>query len=90
MDIQACIPVALTVVHNFICCHEPVEDNETNNEDEDGPVGGMVEDGDDGDDGADGVVINEPDARRDAIASTMWNQYLQKHVDRGLSLPSAM
>ena len=48
------------------------------------------EDGEDGDNGADAVGIDEPDARRDAIMSAMWDQYLQAHVDRGLSLPGAM
>ena len=42
------------------------------------------------DDGADGVVINEPDARRVGITSTMWDQYSQEHVDRGHSLPGAI
>ena len=94
MDIQACIPAALTIVHNFICCHEPVEDDETEDEDEDedGPGGRGAEDVDDGDDGAelDGVGINKPDARRDAIVSIMWDQYLQEHIDRGLALPGAI
>ena len=92
MDIQARIPVALAIVHNFICCHEPVEDDETEDEDEDGPGGEGAEDVDDGDNGAelDGVGINEPDARRDAIVSIMWDQYLQEHIDRGLALPGAM
>ena len=90
MNIQAYIPVALTVVHNFIHCHEPVEDDET--EDEDGPGGRGAEDVNDGNDGAelDGVGINEPDVRRDAIASIMWDQYLQELIDRGLALPGAM
>ena len=90
MNIQAYIPVALTVVHNFICWHELVEDDET--EDEDGPGGGGAEDVDDGNDGAelDGVGINKLDARRDAIVSIMWDQYSQEHIDRGLALPGAM
>ena len=70
MDIQSCIQAAaLTVVHNFICCHQPVEDDET--EDEDGPGGVRVEGDNDGDDGAElvGVGVNELDARRDDIAS---------------------
>ena len=33
---------------------------------------------------------NEPDVRRDAVVSIMWDQYLQEHIDRGLSLPGAM
>ena len=94
MDIQVHIPAALAVVHNLICHHEPVEDDETEDEDEDededGPAGGRFDDGDDGNDGADGVVVNEPDARRDVIVSTMWDQYLQEHIDRGLALPGAM
>ena len=89
-----CIPAALTVVHNFICHHGPVEDDENKDEDadedEDGPAGGRFDDGDDGNDGAGGVVINKLDARRDVIMSTMWDQYLQEHIDRGLSLPGTM
>ena len=69
-----------------------MEDDETKDEDEDGPGGRRAEDVDDGDDGAelDGVGINKPDVRRDAIASFMWDQYLQEHIDRGLALPGAM
>ena len=69
-----------------------MEDDETEDEDEDGPGGRRAEDVDDGDDGAelDGVGINELDVRRDAIASIMWDQYLQEHIDRGLALPGAI
>ena len=92
MDIQACIPVALAVVHNFIHRHKLVEDDEMRDEDEDGPGGGRAEDVNDGNDGAElyGVGVNELDVRRDAIVSIMWDQYLQEHIDRGLALPGAM
>ena len=40
LEIQAHIPAALATVHNFICHHEPGEDEIINNEE---PIGGMVE-----------------------------------------------
>ena len=81
LEIQACIPATLVIVHNFICYHEPGEDKIINNEE---PIGGMVENDDDDAEWTDGGV-GEQDARRDSIASAMWEQYKSEHVNWGSS-----
>ena len=86
LDIQACIPASLAAVHNFICHHKPGEDEIINNKE---PIGGMVENDDDDAEWTDGGV-GEQDARRDSIASVMWEQYQMEHVNQGLPLPSGM
>ena len=77
LDIQARIPAAAAVLHNFIRIHDPTEqndiefqdaedDNDTNDRD--------IQAGDqmNADNNEDG---NEHNVRRDNIAIAMWNQY---------------
>ena len=86
LEIQACIPAALAAIHNFICHHEPGEDEVINNEE---LIGGMVENDDDDVEWTDGGV-DEQDVRRDSIASAMWEQYQSEYANQGLPPPSGM
>ena len=89
LEVQACIPAVLAVIHNFTHRHKPgeeEEDGEGEGEREgegegDGnePIGGRVKNDDDEAEWAD-VGINEPDMRRDGIATAMWEQYVNKHI----------
>ena len=90
MEIQAHIPASLAAVHNFIHYHQ-LEEEEEIDEDDDAPIGGQV-DVDDDDDAAEpaDIGLNEPDARRDGIATAMWDQYIQEHIFRGLPLPGVV
>ena len=90
MEIQARIPASLAAVHNFIHCHQ-LEEEEEIDEDDDAPIGGQV-DVDDNDNAADlaDIGLNEPDARRDGIATAMWDQYIQEHIFQGLPLPGVV
>ena len=86
LEIQACIPAALATVYNFICHHEPGEDEIINNKK---LISGMAENDDDNAEWTDGGV-GEQDTSRDSIASAMWEQYQMEHVNQGLPLPSGM
>ena len=89
-EIQARIPASLAAVHNFIHCHQ-LEEEEEIDKDDDAPIGGLV-DVDDNDDAAElaDIGLNEPDTRRDGIATAMWDQYIQEHIFQGLPLPGVV
>jgi len=79
LDIQARIPVALCVVHNFIMLHHP---SDQPIHDDDDPMGGSNEgdgSGDEGEDEDDGDVN-----MRDRIARQMWDDYVELLHARGL------
>ena len=92
MEVQACIPAMLAVIHNFTHHHEPGEEEEDGEGEGEGdrdgnePIGGRVENDDDEAEWAN-VGINEPDMRRDGIATAMWEQYVNEHISRGLPTP---
>ena len=85
LEVQARIPAA---IHNFTRCHEPGEEEEDGEGEGDGnePIGGRVENDNDEAEWAD-VGINEPDMRRDGIATAMWEQYVNEHIAQGLPAP---
>ena len=78
LEIQTHIPATLATVHNFICYHEPGEDEIINNEE---PIGGMVDNDDNDAEWTDGGV-GEQDVRRDSIAKAMLEQYQSEHVNQ--------
>jgi hypothetical protein len=75
MDIQACIPPALCAIHNFILRHDPEDINDFDTNADDFQPGNHSE----GD-----LAIGHPNcetreranARRDAIAQRMWDDYM--------------
>ena len=71
MDIQAHIPAALTLIHNFIHGHEV--DGEVVWVGGDDPHEAGLDDGED--EQYTGWNEEEPSQRRDNIASTMWADY---------------
>ena len=88
LEVQAHIPAALATIHNFTRCHESGEEEEDGEGEGDGnePISGRVENDDNEAEWAD-VGINEPDMRRNGIATAMWEQYVSKHIARGLPAP---
>ena len=90
LEVQACIPAVLAVIHNFTHCHEPGEEEEDGEGEGEGdgnePIGGRVENDDGKAEWAD-VGINELDMRRDGIVTVMWEQYVNEHIARGLPAP---
>ena len=84
LDIQAHIPAALAMIHNFTHCDEPKDEEEGEGEgdgegDGDEPISGRVKNDDDEAEWAN-VGINEPDMRQDGIAAAMWEQYVNEHI----------
>jgi hypothetical protein len=74
MEIQARIPAALCVIHNFICIHDPADkvivadnggDHNDNLFDHEHIASASA-----------AAEIDEPSARRDRIADMMWADYL--------------
>ena len=93
LDIQACIPAVLAIIHNFTCHHEPEEEGDGDGDgdgdgegDGDEPISGRVKNDDNEAEWAD-VGINELDMRWDGIATAMWEQYVNKHIAQGLPTP---
>ena len=88
LEVQAHIPATLAAIHNFTHHHKPGEEEEDGEGEGDGnePISGRVENDDDEAEWAD-VGINEPDMRRDGIATAMWEQYVNEHIARGLPAP---
>jgi hypothetical protein len=79
LEVQARIPAALSVIHNFISIHNP----------RDQPISSTTSDAvrmyDDDDD--DVVGAPEPDSvdlRRDRIAQKMWDDYILVREERGI------
>lgn len=85
LAIQARIPAALAVIHNFIWSHEP-DDDESDNDNNDKPIGGRAENNDDEAEWAESG-LNKPNTRRDTIAQEMWDHYQIEHIDCGLTPP---
>lgn len=82
LDIQARIPASLSALHNFIQVCDPSEGSLLE-EDEDGPYRSVSDIQDDARGGADnGQGLGF--ARRDQIASAMWDDYQQVCQDRGI------
>ena len=83
LEVQAHIPVVLTMIHNFTHCHKPGEEEEDGEGEGEGdgnePISGRVKNDDDKVEWAD-VGINEPDMRCDGIVTAMWEQYVNKHI----------
>ncbi|KAG2745074.1 hypothetical protein P692DRAFT_20742611, partial [Suillus brevipes Sb2] len=92
MEIQAQIPAALCVLHNFIRVHDPSESNiPIDDEDGEADVGAedAVADTRDAEDATAMEEDNEHDFRqaaelRDRIAEAMWAQYQRVVLERGL------
>lgn len=92
MEIQAQIPAALCVLHNFIRVHDPSESNiPIDDEDGEADVGAedAVADTRDAEDATAMEEDNEHDFRqaaelRDHIAEAMWAQYQRVVLERGL------
>ena len=82
MDIQACLPPALTAIHNFICKDDPHELDDY--EDIEDPQPGLCAAGGVGE----GQLLaglskaaerKQADARSNRIAKDMWEQYIAEH-----------
>jgi hypothetical protein len=88
MFVQARIPAALCALHNFIHRHDPdmfdaLYDGQLLEHDgiDDVALGEL------GDGPADAAERDRANARRDAIASAMWQDYTAECVRRGIRLP---
>jgi hypothetical protein len=88
MFVQARIPAALCALHNFIHRHDPdmfdaLYDGQLLEHDgiDDVALGEL------GDGPADAVERDRANARRDAIASAMWQDYTAECIRRGIRLP---
>lgn len=88
MEVQARLPAALCALHNFIHRCDP----DTFHHTYDGQL--LEHDGIDdvalgelGDGPADAAERSRADRRRDAIASSMWEDYTAECARRGIRLP---
>jgi hypothetical protein len=86
MDIQARIPVVLCALHNFIQKYHP----DTFDLESDGNPPEINQDvalGELGEGPADAAEWRRADQWQERIANEMWDDYLNKHRQRGLPLP---
>ena len=86
MSLQAQIPVALAMVHNFIQEHEPEEEENDDDPNDLQPIGGVGDEDDEVAEINDG--LGQHDDRRDQIAKDMWAQYIDEHLCHGIPLPN--
>ena len=82
LEIQARIPSALAVIHNFIRLHDPEEG--TLEGDIDASIHGHF--GENSNPHAPAPVEDEVDARRDRIAQAMWDDYKRVCEERGIDM----
>ena len=82
LEIQARIPAALAAIHNFICLHDPNDDDEPHIVN-----GDTLHDPGHFSDESDCIYTpdEEVDERRDQIAQAMWNDYQRVCEEREIS-----
>jgi hypothetical protein len=83
--LQAQIPAAACVIHNFIRVHDPADQLEAEDELDDTNHNGNDDDAFNSEANVEGLVteeVNDHHARRDRIAEAMWNDYQRVLHDR--------
>ena len=89
IDTQCLIPLSLTILHNFLCAHEPNCVRNKSHTQMDGlpltwqdNVGDYIEIMQDKGGIVHGTEEAHADARRDGIATAMWSQYQSVHAEQ--------